>query len=258
MVKCSPLSHNAGFVALNCPIMKKTPALNDAEINEIDELLAAVPAPFETVDAVILDGYLAGVIVQPVLLQAEDWLSPIFGTDGMPEPGIEGWSEAQHNRLINLITRRKEEILRGILEDGWFDPIIPMIEDDDGKPAHGKEALEGVGFWAAGFEWALANFTQLEEAALSGVPDLLDSIWRHLPDQDEAQLALTKALDEEHPLKNLDTAIEALVFDVVDLAQIGLAESHKVETVVREHPKLGRNDPCPCGSGKKYKQCHGK
>lgn len=29
-------------------------------------------------------------------------------------------------------------------------------------------------------------------------------------------------------------------------------------TVVRDHPKVGRNDPCPCGSGKKYKQCHGK
>ncbi len=27
---------------------------------------------------------------------------------------------------------------------------------------------------------------------------------------------------------------------------------------VREDPKVGRNDPCPCGSGKKYKQCHGK
>jgi preprotein translocase subunit SecA len=25
-----------------------------------------------------------------------------------------------------------------------------------------------------------------------------------------------------------------------------------------EVPKVGRNDPCPCGSGKKYKQCHGK
>ncbi|MDR0375605.1 MAG: SEC-C domain-containing protein, partial [Treponema sp.] len=29
-------------------------------------------------------------------------------------------------------------------------------------------------------------------------------------------------------------------------------------TVVRAHPKVGRNDPCPCGSGKKYKQCHGR
>jgi SEC-C motif-containing protein len=29
------------------------------------------------------------------------------------------------------------------------------------------------------------------------------------------------------------------------------------ETIVREGPKIGRNDPCPCGSGKKYKKCHG-
>ena len=29
-------------------------------------------------------------------------------------------------------------------------------------------------------------------------------------------------------------------------------------TVVRSHPKVGRNDPCPCGSGKKYKLCHGR
>ena len=32
----------------------------------------------------------------------------------------------------------------------------------------------------------------------------------------------------------------------------------KVETVVHEGPKIGRNDPCPCGSGKKYKKCCGK
>jgi len=28
--------------------------------------------------------------------------------------------------------------------------------------------------------------------------------------------------------------------------------------IVRDKPKVGRNEPCPCGSGKKYKQCHGK
>jgi preprotein translocase subunit SecA len=32
----------------------------------------------------------------------------------------------------------------------------------------------------------------------------------------------------------------------------------KVETVHRQAPKVGRNDPCPCGSGKKYKKCHGQ
>ncbi len=187
--------------------MKNTPALSDADINEIDMLLGAVPEPFETVDAVILDGYLAGVLVQPVVLEPEQWLPPIFGTDGMPEPGIPGWTQEQHDKLIKLITRRKDEILRGILEEGWFDPIIPIIEDDDGNVLEGKDAMEGIGYWAAGFEWALANFPQLEEAALPGVPDLLDSIWRHLPEQDETQQAMTEALDEEHPLMNMDEAI---------------------------------------------------
>jgi preprotein translocase subunit SecA len=35
-------------------------------------------------------------------------------------------------------------------------------------------------------------------------------------------------------------------------------QQEKVQQVVRLDPKIGRNDPCPCGSGKKYKQCHGK
>ena len=31
-----------------------------------------------------------------------------------------------------------------------------------------------------------------------------------------------------------------------------------LDPYVREEPKIGRNDPCPCGSGKKYKKCCGK
>lgn len=37
-----------------------------------------------------------------------------------------------------------------------------------------------------------------------------------------------------------------------------LANEEKPQSRVRQEPKVGRNDPCPCGSGKKYKQCHGK
>jgi preprotein translocase subunit SecA len=40
-----------------------------------------------------------------------------------------------------------------------------------------------------------------------------------------------------------------------------LAEANaqqKTQPFVRTGEKVGRNDPCPCGSGKKYKQCHGK
>jgi preprotein translocase subunit SecA len=38
----------------------------------------------------------------------------------------------------------------------------------------------------------------------------------------------------------------------------GGATAEKPQTVRRDQPKVGRNDPCPCGSGKKYKKCHGR
>lgn len=35
------------------------------------------------------------------------------------------------------------------------------------------------------------------------------------------------------------------------------ADTKEVKTTQKDEPKVGRNDPCPCGSGKKYKKCHG-
>jgi preprotein translocase subunit SecA len=40
--------------------------------------------------------------------------------------------------------------------------------------------------------------------------------------------------------------------------QGGAQGDAKPDTFVREGRKVGRNEPCPCGSGKKYKQCHGR
>jgi preprotein translocase subunit SecA len=40
--------------------------------------------------------------------------------------------------------------------------------------------------------------------------------------------------------------------------QGGAPESGQIRTFKKNEPTIGRNDPCPCGSGKKYKQCHGK
>jgi preprotein translocase subunit SecA len=43
-----------------------------------------------------------------------------------------------------------------------------------------------------------------------------------------------------------------------DVALAEAATKKKIQPVVRHTQKVGRNDPCPCGSGKKYKHCHGK
>ncbi|MCM8774917.1 MAG: preprotein translocase subunit SecA [Candidatus Omnitrophica bacterium] len=42
-----------------------------------------------------------------------------------------------------------------------------------------------------------------------------------------------------------------------DYFEPSAASNEKTETIRRQEPKVGRNDPCPCGSGKKYKKCHG-
>jgi len=58
---------------------------------------------------------------------------------------------------------------------------------------------------------------------------------------------------------------EALQMQELEMQHAELAQEEEQEdvpegaaTFVRQQPKTGRNEPCPCGSGKKYKQCHGK
>ena len=65
-----------------------------------------------------------------------------------------------------------------------------------------------------------------------------------------------KDLRRAETAKITNAALQAI--NSVDGGQSTL-ENHEVNrTVVREEPKIGRNDPCPCGSGKKYKNCCGK
>ena len=54
-----------------------------------------------------------------------------------------------------------------------------------------------------------------------------------------------------HPSSDGGTEMQA------ENGEVAVAEAPKQQPV-RVSQKIGRNDPCPCGSGKKYKQCHGK
>jgi preprotein translocase subunit SecA len=63
------------------------------------------------------------------------------------------------------------------------------------------------------------------------------------------------ALDSEAPAENAPPMPAA---PQRPAAQAGAKRPARPATQVRNAPKVGRNDPCPCGSGKKYKQCHGK
>lgn len=69
----------------------------------------------------------------------------------------------------------------------------------------------------------------------------------------EKEIDLTNATDEEANEKLKDFEDSVITGD--QLAQLRALYNRKPKQLVRKHAKVGRNDPCPCGSGKKFKNC---
>jgi uncharacterized protein len=159
--------------------------------------------------------------------------------------------------------RRYFEMAASIAGREPFDPIVFDLEDDAGAPLAGTAAIVALEPWAAGFATAFEAFPGLlrrvdGDAELAG---RVAGILRHLPLPSEADAAeradyaREKAdLQAEVPLADLDEAIDDLVGCVLDIADV----TRPNRPVARATPKVGRNDPCPCGSGRKYKHCHGR
>ncbi|MEM8593780.1 MAG: preprotein translocase subunit SecA [Pseudomonadota bacterium] len=66
-----------------------------------------------------------------------------------------------------------------------------------------------------------------------------------------------RAEQEKIEMQEQHAEVSSLASDEDD-AVVEPGQPADVETFVRKEKKVGRNEPCPCGSGKKYKQCHGK
>jgi len=239
--------------------------LSDAEFAELDDLLAATPEPLEPCDAVMLDGFLCGVLVQPILIEPATWLPHVFDFEGQPLP--DDVDAKWLARTESLILRRHAALNRAMVEDGWFNPLI--LEFDDEHPLQppadgGPDPMEGLNPisqalmpWVAGFQHATLCFPDLAELPDDAVMSALARLYRHLPAETDEEREVVATLEREHPLATLDEAIEELVVTVADLSDLTSDSRYKVDTVKRDTPKVGRNEPCPCGSGKKYKHCHG-
>ena len=233
--------------------------LTDAEFDELDALLLATPEPHAPLDVLMLEGYLVGVLVQPRVITTDEWLPAVFDLDAgtLPDSVDATWLA----RCRALIERRVQALNAAISEDGWFDPLI--VDTDREPPVSEYDAVQSPVSrallpWAAGFHWAQEVFAALGDIEDDAIANALARIYRHLPAETDDDREVVAVLDREHPLATLDAGIEDLVLAAVDLWDLTHRQRFHVETIQRETPKVGRNEPCPCGSGKKFKLCHGK
>ncbi len=247
---------------MNLPDLPSLPAagLDAAGVAELDALLADAPPPLQPLDLAAIDGFLCAAIVQPRLVAPEEWLPWVLDVDGRSTDaaGAADWRA----RAEVLLRRHNDWLRRSIAEDGGFEPLV--FDFDDAHPIAVSEyeplsalppTSQMLAPWVAGFYAGLERFPELEALGDADIDAAVMRLGRHLPP--ETPPAERPSYDPEQPLAGLDEALDELVSIVVDLHDRTLDARYRVDPLRRAEPKVGRNDPCPCGSGRKFKRCHG-
>ena len=191
-----------------------------------------------------LDGYLTGIVVSPDLLLPSRWLDRIWGEN---EPTFDSLDQMQ--TVIAAVMDHHNAIIAAL--DAGFKQIEakrnadyrPLYLAASGKPNH-----DVVRTWVRGFGKAMA---------------LAPDRWSSLAEDERLQLLLMPLVgfvdfaDPDEPADNIDELLDEAATAIPRATSI-LRKIAQFSTARRRlRGKIGRNDPCRCSSGLKYKRCCG-
>jgi uncharacterized protein len=191
--------------------------LSGRELDALQALLDAVPAPLEPLDLVALDGYLCAVLVQPERVAPARWLAHVTDADGRLLP--RGYDPAP---LHALVRRRHAELEAAIGARRWFDPWVFEVEAEAhaGSGDDAADAVRAAVFpWVAGVAAAFELFPGTMELSPETTVEPLALLYRHL-DADDLEDAdeLLAEIETLEPVADLTEAVEQLVRAILLLA----------------------------------------
>lgn len=221
--------------------------LSEAELQRLSAFLAGI----KNAGALKLegmDGLFCALIAGPDLVMPSEYLPLVWGGELPDENAFQSLEEA--NGILQLMMRHWNTIAAELAQHKVYEPLI--LEPDAGT-VPGRD-------WARGF--------------MRGVY-LRRAGWAELMcDENEGQLLaiplVAGEVDPEFPREPLSAEKRE---ELVLWMGAGLARSYRhfvgqrsaassatrdATTHRRSTPKVGRNDPCPCGSGQKFKHCCGR
>ncbi|WP_438866145.1 UPF0149 family protein [Pseudomonas abieticivorans] len=197
-----------------------------------------------------MDGFFAAVISYKEAIHFNDWYAAFWGGPRC----LPKWkSEQVYQRFFDLLIQHLNQV--SLMLGEYPDDFSPIYNE-----AEHREGLD-IRDWCQGYERGTAlgdGWAQLPESEAG----YLQMITMHTlgvdvigADQADQEVSTEDAVSTEEAVTGLIHVAAVTLFDY--WFALRPPEQDAPAEVVRSEPKVGRNDPCPCGSGKKYKKCCG-
>jgi uncharacterized protein len=211
------------------------------KLRQLEDFLLSDAAGGDAMLLSELDGFLAGVIVCPEMIMPSEWMPVIWGDDEGPV-----FDDMEQAQAINgLILGHYNDISRQ-LDQGRYRPIFDFDTDET--------ILWEI--WIEGFAEAMRLRPEAWLAWARDDDAELQRAWFVLGRLGE----LATNPDDIEPL-DIDEELGELAPDLIP-SHVEILHKARLSKASKNGPqpsafavKVGRNDPCPCGSGKKFKKC---
>ena len=207
--------------------------LNDAERDRMDAILSRFHSQYALNNADKVDGFFAELICSPEIAKPSEYLPEIWGGEMADDEAF--IDREQLLDFLGLLMRHWDSIVRILHEEDVF---APLLLHSEGGIAHAND-------WARGF--------------MRGVR-LHYKSWKELFDDKEHGCLLVPILVLAHEHDPDPEMRPSINIDVERREKLILGITASVTAIYRyfgpqrqDKLKIGRNDPCRCGSGKKYK-----
>lgn len=208
----------------------------------LEELLSPPRAPVLNLSVVGLDGYLTALVIGPNLVRPSEWLPGIRANDH----AFDDVEQAQE--IMSVLMDYHNSIIRRLDRGPKNYRPLYLPQTPAQRPSIARLSEWCQGFWKA---MQLDNWRPLVED--KDARDLLGPILTFIKDEDGKNLC---GFTPDELEEDLLDATEAIT-DFIPLIREYWREQASPEGNPHHTSHAGRNDPCPCGSGKKHKRCCG-